>query len=283
MKKRIMTLLLTLPAALLAAQSPTVTVTTHNADDNSLVFDASVNGYGSYTVRITMRDIEGSTLDAPLTITTATTSDGGEIFSIPAADPSVPVTAAYSYDWLNGIINASPADITYRLPIAAGERITPHTLTPAEAGMPNGNFTSFCVWALETAPNAEIYAMRRGTVIAVEGTENSAGSAAITVEHPDGTQARYAGLRAGSLTVAPGEDVTPETVIGLAGTVMNGSNGIQISVYRYATNRNTVIFPHMMAQTEFINPVFMTSRGTRQLQDGATVKARITKRMLKAE
>lgn len=283
MKKRITTLLLTLPTVLLAAKSPTVTVTTHNADDNSLVFNASVNGYGSYTVRITMQDIKGSTLDAPLTITTTTTSDGGEIFSIPAADTSIPVTAAYSYDWLNGIINAAPTDITYRLPIAAGERTTPHVITPIEAGMPNGNFVSFCVWALETAPNAEIYAMRRGTVIAIDGTESSAGSAAITVEHPDGTQARYAGLRAGSLTVAQGEEVTPETVIGLAGTAMNGSNGIQISVYRYATNRNTAIFPHMMAQTEFINPAFMTSRGTRQLQDGATVKARITKRMLKAE
>ena len=123
------------------------------------------------------------------------------------------MTADFSWDWINGTLDATPdLGFIYRLPIAAGKSTTVRSLTPAEAGMMRDNIADFRMWEFTMERNEPVFAIRKGTVIHVEGydAENGqAGGGTIIVEHADGTQARYASLRSGSALVAPGDTIFP--------------------------------------------------------------------------
>lgn len=152
--------------------------------------------------------------------------------------------------------------------------------------MMRDNIADFRMWEFAMERNEPVFAIRKGTVIHVEGydAENGqAGGGTIIVEHADGTQARYASLRSGSALVAPGDTIFPDTPIALAGELRSGGYGVQVGLYRYASNRNTALYPHMMAQTEFINPLFMTATGNGLLTDGQRATAKTTKKLLDAE
>ena len=295
MKKATIAAALMLAALPLAAQQTGVRVTARNAADNSLAFDAAITGYGTFTIRLAVADIRNHAGDDALTVTVTTGNEGGEILSIAPQDAARPVTADFSWDWINGTLDATPdLGFIYRLPIAAGKSTTVRSLTPAEAGMMRDNIADFRMWEFAMERNEPVFAIRKGTVIHVEGydAENGqAGGGTIIVEHADGTQARYASLRSGSALVAPGDTIFPDTPIALAGgfspekagELRSGGYGVQVGLYRYASNRNTALYPHMMAQTEFINPLFMTATGNGLLTDGQRATAKTTKKLLDAE
>ena len=287
MKKATIAAALMLAALPLAAQQPGVRVTARNAADNSLAFDAAITGYGTFTIRLAVADIRNHAGDDALTVTVTTGNEGGEILSIAPQDAARPVTADFSWDWINGTLDATPdLGFIYRLPIAAGKSTAVRSLTPAEAGMMRDNIADFRMWEFAMERNEPVFAIRKGMVIHVEGydAENGqAGGGTIIVEHADGTQARYASLRSGSALVAPGDTIFPDTPIALAGELRSGGYGVQVGLYRYASNRNTALYPHMMAQTEFINPLFMTATGNGLLTDGQRATAKTTKKLLDAE
>ena len=202
MKKATIAAALMLAALPLAAQQTGVRVTARNAADNSLAFDAAITGYGTFTIRLAVADIRNHAGDDALTVTVTTGNEGGEILSIAPQDAARPVTADFSWDWINGTLDATPdLGFIYRLPIAAGKSTTVRSLTPAEAGMMRDNIADFRMWEFAMERNEPVFAIRKGTVIHVEGydAENGqAGGGTIIVEHADGTQARYASLRSGS-------------------------------------------------------------------------------------
>ncbi len=86
--------------------------------------------------------------------------------------------------------------------------------------MVRDNIAGFRMWEFSTERNEPVFAIRKGTVIYVEGYDaerKQAGGGTIIVEHADGTQARYDTLRSDSALVAPGETVYPDMPIALAG------------------------------------------------------------------
>ena len=136
-----------LAALPLAAQQTGVRVTARNAADNSLAFDAAITGYGTFTIRLAVADIRNHAGDDALTVTVTTGNEGGEILSIAPQDAARPVTADFSWDWINGTLDATPdLGFIYRLPIAAGKSTTVRSLTPAEAGMMRDNIADFRMW-----------------------------------------------------------------------------------------------------------------------------------------
>ncbi len=287
MKKATIAAALLLSALPLAAQKPSVEVTARSAADNSLLFDAAVDGFGTFTVRLKTTDIRNHAGSGEATAIATLRAPGGEIFSLAPQDASRPVEADYSWDWINGRLDATPdAEFVYRLPVAAGKHTTVRALTPAETGMVRDNIAGFRMWEFSTERNEPVFAIRKGTVIYVEGYDaerKQAGGGTIIVEHADGTQARYDTLRSGSALVAPGETVYPDMPIALAGELPGGGSGVRVGLYRYAANRDTALHPHMMAQKEFIDPLFMTARGNGVLTDGETATAETTKKLLNAE
>ena len=101
--------------------------------------------------------------------------------------------------------------------------------------MMRDNIADFRMWEFAMERNEPVFAIRKGTVIHVEGydAENGqAGGGTIIVEHADGTQARYASLRSGSALVAPGDTIFPDTPIALAGELRSsGRRAIPVCSY----------------------------------------------------
>lgn len=273
----------------LAAQEAGVKVSTRNAEDNSLVFDATAGGYGTFTVRLCIDNIANSDDGETHTVFTTTLRGGStcEILTIPPRDKAAPVTAYYTWDWLQGKLDALPdLGFIYRIPVADGRSTEVHALTPAQTGMMRNNVSAFRMWKFTTDEGDPVFAIRKGEVIYVAGRDTAAGKrggGTIIVEHADGTQARYNGLAEESALVAPGDTVYPDTPIASAGQLPEGGYGAHVGLYYYATNRNTGAYPKMIAQTVFINPVFKTAHGDNILTDGLTVTAKTNKRLLEAE
>lgn len=287
--KKIIALAAALSSLSVAAQEAGVSVTASNAADNSLVFKADANGYGTFTVRLAIDDIRNS-LDGKTSTVVIAAAEGNaatELLTLSPLDGSIPVTASCKWDWLQGKLDPIPdLGFVYRLPVADGRATTVRSLTPAEAGMVRDNVSAFRMWEFSMEENDPVFAIRKGKVIYVQGyggDRTHPGGGSIIVEHADGTQARYDALAEGSALVAPGDEVYPATRIAQAGRVSGGGYGTQVGLYYYATNRNRGAHPHMMAQTNFINPVFMTAAGEDILRNGERVFAKTTKKLLEAE
>lgn len=287
MKKIIISAAISLFALPLFAQNPKVNVTSCNAKDNSLIFNADIDGYGTFTIRLNIRGIQNHDGNEG-NVTYITTCDkSGEIFSIPPKDASKPVSADFTWDWINGTLDAAPdLGFVYRLPVANGKSTLARSITPAEVGMMRVNASGFRMWEFTMEANDPVFAVRKGTVIYVDGYDGHAlqqGGNMIKVEHADGTIALYSFLGEGSAMVAPGDTIYPDTQIALAGTLPGKGEGMVFGLFHYVTNRNTAAYPNMMAQDNFINPLFMTVMGSEILIDGITVTARTTKKLLNAE
>lgn len=286
--KKIIALAAALSSLSVAAQDTGISVTASNAADNSLVFKADANGYGTFTVRLAIDDIRNS-LDGKTNTVVIAAAEGNattELLTISPLDGSIPVTASCKWDWLQGKLDPIPdLGFVYRLPVADGRAATVRSLTPAEAGMVRDNVSAFLMWQFSMEENDPVFAIRKGMVIYVQGygDRTHPGGGSIIVEHADGTQARYDALGEESALVAPGDTVYPDTQIATAGKLPGGGYGAQVGLYYYATNRNRGAHPHMMAQTNFINPIFMTAAGENILQDGERAVAKTTKRVLEAE
>ena len=86
-----------------------------------------------------------------------------------------------------------------------------------------------------------VYAMRRGVVARIVRPDAPAGEdpslrytsrrTNVVVEHPDGSQARYACFQDGELLVAEGDEVWPGTPIGLAGSYDGRQYKVSVIVY----------------------------------------------------
>ena len=286
MKKALVTLIACTAALCAAAQTPRVGIDAATAPDNRLLFTADIDGYGTFTVRLHFDRLENvSALDLTDGSTVTVATRGGLFYTLMPRDAARPAEATFTADWLQGALNATPdADAVYRLPFAAGSTALAETLTPAQAGLMRANVLDFLMWQFTLEADDDVYAMRRGTVIRIEGFGlTRTGGNTIVVEHADGTQASYTMLAEGSLQVACGDTVTPDTVLARAGRTADGSSCVQVALYRYVTNRKPLAFPQMIATTAYLDPTFMLPVGKGHLRDGKRIKARVTRALIGAE
>lgn len=286
MKKTFFTLIACASALCAAAQTPRVGIDTTVAPDNRLLFTADIDGCGTFTVRMTfdrLENVAATELEAGSTVTA--TTRGGVFYTLLPRDATRPAEATFTADWLQGTLDARPdADFVYRLPFDAGTTALTTALTPAEAGLMRANVADFRMWQFTLEAGDDVYAMRHGQVIRIEGFGlTRTGGNTIVVEHADGTQASYTMLAEGSLQVACGDTVTPDTVLARAGQLSDGNYGVQVALYRYVTNRKPHLFPQMIATTAYLDPTFMLPIGKGTVRDGKRIKARVTRSLLQAE
>lgn len=282
MNKIIAAVLLSIIALPLSAQNAHVDVRAINAADHSLVFETDIDGYGSFTVQLHITDITNCACGDALTMTTSATPGHGSILALAPEDASKPVTADFFYYWLNGRLDAAPDEgFVYRLPLEDGSHTTAHAVSPVEAGMARANIQGFHMWNLEAESGATIYAMRKGIVIYSNVPTDNSSSGTMIIEHADGTQARYAHISCAA--VQAGDTVYPDTRIASAGQLPDRGHGVQVAIYRYATNRHTAAHPDMIAQTEFLDPLFLTAEGTQTLTAGEEATVSVSRKLIKAE
>lgn len=161
------------------------------------------------------------------------------VMSLRPADPARPIRFNYSsYRSFLGRIDP-PVDtaFVYRAPAAAGRPVgigrrfsSRKDGTRREAGL-----------FFEMQYGDTVYAMRRGRVVRIVEDDDSEGmdslyrlrSRHITVEHKDGSMARYVFRRGGHLFVGEGDDVLPSTPLGIAGVEEGVKCGVDAFFYWY--------------------------------------------------
>ncbi len=276
------------------AEQPSVNVSSRLLADNSLGFFADIDGFGTFTIQLKFNSVANAAVAAEQLFTV---TGSGQFFTLEPEDASEPVEAEYYYNWLQGELNpAVQPDFIYRLPFNAGISTSPKRLSNYEAGMMRGNFVDFTVWEFPLSKDGTIFATRAGEVIMVNGfyppvegvTPEEAfyidRGNSIYVQHTDGTIGVYSVLDNGSLMVAPGDTVYPDTPLAKAGAIESDRYALRFSLYYFATNRSK-LHADMFSQTYYLNPVFSTEFGAIRLdeKDADTVTAQVDKKLVAAE
>lgn len=259
--------------------------------DNMLHITAEPVGYGSFTLWLTVSETNNVSKSPTMPYEiTRTIASKKEVLSFKPENTDKPAKAEYTYDWLNGKVNALPdLGFIYRIPVANGKQTIVRSVTPAQADMGRNNTSNFRVWQFSAEPGEPVFAVRKGVVIRAEdngrdesGDDDWAGALTV-IEHADGTQAIYTGLKGGSLSVKEGNTVLPSQRIGSAGKFFDSTKGVRVGIYSYISNRNKGAYPNMKVQNDFINPLYCTSSGNMILNDGMTVVVKVSSRIINAE
>lgn len=115
-------------------------------------------------------------------------------------------------------------DAPYEIPLPSS--IGYYVINPYNPSINPSNLGLEHAITFAVASGTPVYAMREGTVVAVRDDQTASGNRDeaigkenyILIAHFDGTTAMYSHLQKQSVTVKPGEKVTPMTVIGVSGS-----------------------------------------------------------------
>ncbi len=166
------------------------------------------------------------------------------------------------------------SDFVYRMP--CGKRIYAQVVqrTPVEAHhYHEDNLVNFtCLQFSWRGNDGRVYAARKG----VASIKNDY----VEVTHSDGTIARYAGLA--TTAVKEGQSVMPDTVMGTAEMDEEGGFTMEFELY-FLTPKPEGHRTRTSYLRRYIDPVFATSRGAKQLDDGTTHKAKVNKKLINKE
>lgn len=135
--------------------------------------------------------------------------------------------------WFYGQVDREPdTAFVYRFPCAADKPV--RVIDAVDESSSEGSEKVGSWFIMERGDT--VYAIRRGIVTKIERRGEFDGRANITVEQPDGSNARYTCLDAGNLSVAEGDEILPSTPLGLAGTDDAGEYGVSVQIYRYVSD-----------------------------------------------
>ena len=265
---------------------PGVTVSQELMPDNSLSIRADITGAGNFTIELIFSDRNNTDVPHKQRFTI---NRSREITRLAPLDPGNAVSAVFRYDWLHGQTDA-PADtrFVYRLPFTKGMSSVPVRIPALKAGVFNKNILNFTMWMFGLPEGSPVYAMRKGTVIRIEGfdsyperiTPELIAANRITVEHADGTLAIYSSLGGKSPGIKEGGQIGPDTIIGSAGLTDRELYGVGIRIFYYVSAESD---NRLTARQRYIDPVFASGTGSILLTEGQAVTAAVNKKMINKE
>lgn len=222
----------------------------------------------------------------------AVTSPGKVVATIAKSDTKSPYSiGGVGYSYIRGRYNAKPnTEIVYRMPLSDRKSVGVNRMTDVK------NFATsekmvLNAYSFKASKGDTVYASRRGLVVEkFDGMEESQSDGIVTykqesnyvlVEHRDGTLCRYFTLDRGSVMVDVGDEVFPDTPIGLVGSY-EGQNyhvrfhltGIKI---RNSNDENNKFESYSIA------PTFATAGGYVQIDEDRNYTPFITQEIIQAE
>ena len=205
------------------AQDYPLKVESNVREDKSVDFTFSKKDPGTYTIIFSFNSLR-NTNAAERQVVTAT-GFSGRAFTLKPIDPNSSVGFSYRYSYIRGkVLRKYNQEFTYMLPYKEGTKVR-----VAEAGyVPAryfGNETpeDWKSYNFYTDQEDTVLASRKGLVVSVKDeydtsdpgrAEFKSGMNEVVIEHPDGTFARYRGLKKG-IFVKEGETVIPGTALGM--------------------------------------------------------------------
>lgn len=223
------------------SQIPKEGVVYERNDDKSIDFRYTKSTLGSIYVILKFRNLDNASSDV---VKQTISGYGGSLVTLQPSNPSEGISFSYSYRIVPGDVDAKPDfDFKYILPFKKNKDIKVRNLNYLGKRFGNTEPKNWRSFQFLTQPNDTVCAIRKGLVISITngintdksktneyGYRNKANS--ITIEHEDGTIAKYEVLKKDSFMVALGDTVYPSAPLAIAGSYDKAENSqLRLSIY----------------------------------------------------
>lgn len=299
MKK--LTILLGLSCSLLTgyAQERKFELKDERKTDKSIEISYTKTEPGYYTVVLNFSELTNTSRPQEIISVSGNT---GNLLTLKPTDPNQHVGYRYRYQYIRGKYKPRfNADFCYLLPYTQGTNCE-----VIEAGYANQKYfgaekpADWKSYFFYTGKEELVTAIRKGLVVEVvdefetrENVEFTTSQNAVIVEHEDGTLVRYLGFKKGSLKVEAGDQVFPNTPLGL--NTFRSKDRFGISIFMYYLN--SLDFESLRNQTlvkqkslyAILTPKFITENNqcmvleNRKTYTAYSSKEIVTKEMSKRE
>ncbi len=199
-----------------------VVVSTKRLGDRFLFYAKNRNIY-PVTLTLELPKMENLRASRPLPLVTELSPYASrEILEVEVKDPRKRAGFSSRYSWVMGRLSARHSDPLYRLPFAAGSKVT--VSQGFDGGVTHKGLTRYAV-DFQCPEGTKIYAARGGKVVAAESSHNRGGfdksfgdeANYIIIEHDDHTLGKYYHLKQYGVMVRVGESVRRGQFIGYSG------------------------------------------------------------------
>jgi len=256
----------------LSAQNQVVTITSKVNDDKSVDLNYEKKVPGTYTVNIELSNVSNCDVTSYEGIVTGYS---GTVTRLRPTDKSRGIGYAIRYSTIMGEINPKVDSLFhYTLPFKNGKKIKVY-----EAGNIGEKFlgqekvSNWKSYVVHPEKADTICSMRKGIVVLVKNEYDNNPNLKvhytsmrnlITVEHADGTYATYKGFKKNGIFVKLGQNVDPQTNLGIVELYDNEGYRLDFSVYYLSGNifkTEKVSIKNQKSSFKFITPVFVTQEG----------------------
>lgn len=267
------------------SQKPVKSITHERNDDKSITFRYNSDIPGSALIVLNFIDLENAYAGV---IKRTITGYGGEIYTLTPTNPENGIGFSYRSKIFYGNVNKKPnAKFKYILPFKKGEKIRVRTLNYLGKKFGNTTPKNWKSWQFLTKPNDTVLAIRKGIVVNItdDATADTAAeydfkskSNSITVEHKDGTLARYSVLKDKSIMVNIGDIVYPSAPIALAGSYdLEENSQLRLSVFYLDkkilnydfSKRDSENLTNKTHLYSYIDPLFYTDENLTKLKSNS--------------
>ncbi|MBB5637232.1 hypothetical protein HDF26_004465 [Pedobacter cryoconitis] len=219
------------------AQDAQIKFSQRTNDDRSVNFSYDKNDPGSYTIIIKFSEL--TNCSGPMEREFTLKGTAGSFMNLRPENKLLNIGFNYRSNYIRGKLNPKyDADFVYLLPYKTGTKVNAkesnYVMTQYFGKTAPADWKSYRFY---TKDEDTVTAVRKGMVVELKDgydperpgeVQFTSKVNEITIEHPDGTLARYTGFKKGSFAVKLGQTVFPGTALGL-NSQTNGNDNFNIS------------------------------------------------------
>lgn len=265
------------------SQKKSIAIKTKKNKDKSVDFYYEKNVPGSYYLTIKFTSLENSGMN---TFREVIKYRSGHLFTLTPNDADKNIRFSYKTSWIRGVPNPKTDSLfTYTLPFKKGKHVVIHESNNVGekyfGDQKPINWKSYIIYRKQADT---VTSMRKGVVVKIRNKFTADTSVtkrytsktnSVLIEHEDGTFANYKGFKKDAFLVKLGQEVFPQTNLGVL-DVFNNSYRLYFSVSYLVIDKinskekNTVT--NRKRQHAYITPYYYTDSGSSQLVDKTKYK-----------
>lgn len=256
-------------------------------EDNNVIFDATLNDYGTYTLVMSFTDLRGfKSTYGHQAIINLTSPSSHSIYKLIRIEGQSNPYYSYSYTYYRGKYNAKPdVDFPYLLPVKAKKRVGVSLFENIEAKLGKSVNDKILGATFRYTGIDTVYAIRSGQVVHIENSKrdeikpeggvvyyDKSSRTVLEVEHKDGTIARYVCITSGKSLLEPGDRIIAGQPVAFF-TQDNDNQRMGIYIFHLGKDLKYKVFI----------PKFYTNNGLITLEYGREYIGAFTKEIVEKE
>ncbi len=264
----------------ISAQSDNIEIKSERLDDNSIQISYTKKKPGSYYLKVTFPRLENS---YPTIYQDVIKYSSGNLIRLQPIDPDKQISYSMRYNTIRGVPNPKiDSTFQYVLPFRNYKKMKVVEATNMNESYFGAekplDWKSYVVYSKN--PDT-ICSMRKGIVIALTNNYTADQSAGkwfssernnILIEHEDGSMAEYKGFKKNSFFVKLGQNVYPQSKLGIIEAFDNDKHRLDFSIYYLYDSslrkKEKVSIKNYKSRNKYLNPYFVTANGVHKLKSG---------------